>query len=215
MTSTPPLIPVLLAALLCGAAGLTAGVGARLLLRRLRRGTRVPPPWCEAGVAVLWAAVGAATQAGAVAPRWAPVLLGLGWLAVAASVVDVRERRLPDALTLPALPVVLLLLAAVGGPAVWRGVAGAVVAVAAHLAVHLVAPAAMGAGDVKLAAPWGAAPAAVSWEALVVGAVLAALASGLLAAAVLMTRGRGGAVPHGPSMLLAGLLVTAAGARGP
>jgi hypothetical protein len=32
---------------------------------------------------------------------------------------------------------------------------------------------------------------------------------------VLVRRGRGGAVPHGPSMLLAGLLVAAAGARGP
>ena len=215
MTSTTPLIPVLLAALLCGAAGLAAGAGARLLVRRLRRGTPVPPPWCEAGVAVLWAAVGAAAQAGAVAPRWLPVLLGLGWLAVAAGAVDVRARRLPDALTLPALPVVLLLLVPVGGPAVWRGVAGAVVAVVAHLAVHLLAPAAMGAGDVKLAAPWGAALAAASWEALVVGALLATLVSGLLAAAVLVTRGRGGTVPHGASMLLAGLLVTAAGARGP
>jgi hypothetical protein len=53
--------------------------------------------------------------------------------------------------------------------------------------------------------------------------------SGVLASAVLLTRGRGtgaagtgsagtgsaGTVPHGPSMLLAGLLATAAGARGP
>ena len=210
MTSTMPITPALFAA-----AGLLAGAGARLLLRRLRRGTRVPPPWCELGVAVVWAAVGAAVQAGVVAPRWVPVLLGLGWLLVAAGAVDLRHRRLPDALTLPALPVVLLLLAPVGGPAVWRGVAGAVVAVAAHLAVHLLAPAAMGAGDVKLAAPFGAVAAAVSWEALVVAGLLAALLSGALAVAVLVARGRGGAVPHGPAMLLAGLLVAAAGARGP
>lgn len=215
MTSLMPLVPALLAAVLFGAAGLAAGAGARVLLRRLRRGTRVPPPWCEVGVAVVWASAGAAAQVGAVALRWVPVLLALGWLAVAGSAVDVRVRRLPDALTLPALPVVLLLLAPVGGAAMWRGVAGAGMAVAAHLVVHLAAPTAMGAGDVKLAAPWGAVLAAASWEALAVGAVLAALASGLLASAVLITHGRRGAVPHGPAMLLAALLVTAAGARGP
>jgi leader peptidase (prepilin peptidase)/N-methyltransferase len=192
-------------------AGLCAGTGARLLLRRLRRGTRVPPPWCELGVASAWGASGAA----AVPVRWLPVLLALGWLAVAAGTVDVLAGRLPDALTLPALPTALLLLVPVGGDAVARGVAGAVVAVAAHAAVHFVAPAAMGGGDVKLAAPLGAVLAAVSWEALALAGVLAALSSGVLAVAVLVRRGRGGAVPHGPSMLLACLLVAAAGARGP
>ncbi|MDT0352767.1 prepilin peptidase [Pseudonocardia charpentierae] len=192
-------------------AGLCAGTGARLLLRRLRRGTRVPPPWCELGVASVWGASGAA----AVPVRWLPVLLALGWLAVVAGAVDVLAGRLPDALTLPALPVALLLLVPVGGDTVARGVVGAVVAVAAHAAVHLVAPAAMGGGDVKLAAPLGAVSAAVSWEALALAGVLAALSSGVLAVAVLVRRGRGGAVPHGPSMLLAGLLVAAAGARGP
>jgi leader peptidase (prepilin peptidase)/N-methyltransferase len=210
MTSMMPIIPVLFAA-----AGLLAGAGARLLLRRLRRGTRVPPPWCELGVAVAWAGVGAAARVGVVSWRWVPLLLALGWLAVTAGAVDVRARRLPDALTLPALPVALLLLIPVGGSAVWRGVLGAAVAAAAHLVVHLAAPAALGAGDVKLSAPLGAALGAGSWEALVVAGLLAALFSGALAATVLVARGRGGAVPHGPSMLLAGLLVTAAGARGP
>jgi len=98
---------------------------------------------------------------------------------------------------------------------VWRAMAGAAVAVVAHLVVHLAAPTAMGAGDVKLAAPLGAVLAAASWEALVVAGLLAAALSGALAATVLVARGRGGVVPHGPSMLLACLLVTAAGARGP
>jgi leader peptidase (prepilin peptidase) / N-methyltransferase len=191
-------------------AGLCAGTGARLLLRRLRRATRVPPPWCELGVASVWGA-----SAAAVPVRWLPVLLALGWLAVAAGAVDMLAGRLPDALTLPALPAALLLLVPVGGDAVARGVVGAVVAVAAHAAVHLVAPAAMGGGDVKLAAPLGAVSAAVSWEALALAGVLAALSSGVLAVAVLVRRGRGGAVPHGPSMLMACLLVAAAGARGP
>jgi leader peptidase (prepilin peptidase)/N-methyltransferase len=142
------------------------------------------------------------------------VLLALGWLAVAAGAVDVVAGRLPDALTLPALPAALLLLVPIGPDAVLRGVLGAFVAVVAHAAVHLVAPPAMGAGDVKLAAPIGAVSAAVSWEALAVVGVLAALSSGVVAG-VQLSRGRGGTVPHGPSMLLAGLLVAVAGARGP
>jgi leader peptidase (prepilin peptidase) / N-methyltransferase len=212
-----PLVPLVPALLVTGllASGLVAGTGARLLLRRLRRGTRVPPPWCELGVAATWAGVGVATRVGPVPVRWLPVLLALAWLAVAAGAVDVLCGRLPDALTLPALPIALLLLAPVGVGAVGRAVAGAAVAVAAHAAVHLVAPAAMGAGDVKLAAPLGAVLAAASWEALALAGLLAALCSGALAGAVLLVRRRGGAVPHGPSMLVAGLLVATAGARGP
>jgi leader peptidase (prepilin peptidase) / N-methyltransferase len=220
MTALPTALQT---ALLCGpivaallaAAGLLAGAGARLLLRRLRRGTRVPPPWCELGVALAWGAVGAAAGAGVVPVLWLPVLLGLGWLAVAAGAVDLRHHRLPDALTLPALPLALLLLVPLGAEVVLRAGWGAVMALAAYAAVHLAAPAAMGAGDVKLAAPLGAVLAGVSWEVLVAGGLLAAIFSGAVAGVALLTRGRGCAVPHGPSMLLAGLLVVAVGARGP
>jgi leader peptidase (prepilin peptidase) / N-methyltransferase len=214
---TSPISPpaVLTVSVLLAALGLPAGAAARRVLSRLRRGARVPPPWCEAGIAFTWSAVGAAVGGGMVPARWLPVLLGLGWLAVTAGAVDLLHQRLPDALTLPALPVALLLLAPLGGSAVWRGVGGAAVAFVAYLAVHLAAPSALGAGDVKLAAPLGAALAAASWAALVVAGLLAALLSAVLAAVMLAMRGRGGAVPHGPSMLVAGLLVTTAGARGP
>ena len=90
-------------------------------------------------------------------------------------------------------------------------------AFAAYAAVHLAAPAALGAGDVKLAAPLGAVLGGVSWEALVVGGVLAATRQ----------RCRGGAcccVVAGPRgarcrtarrCSLAGLLVAAAAGTGP
>lgn len=198
------------------AAGALAGAGARLLLARLRRGTRVAPPWCELAVAAAWAATGAAWAAGAVPGEWVPALLGLGWLGVAAGAVDLRHRRLPDALTLPALPAAVLLVVPVGLDAVPRALAGAAVLAAGHAAVHLLAPRALGAGDVKLAAPLGAVLAAGSWPALGLAVALAAVLTGVAAAAALACRAlpRSAALPHGPSLLLACWLAATAAAGG-
>lgn len=213
-------LPVPTAVVLLTALGALAGLAARLLVRRLSRGARVPPPWCEVGVAVAWGTTGAVTGAGAVAAQGLPVLLGLGWLAVAAGAVDVLHHRLPDALTLPALPLALALLGPLGSAAVWRGAAGAAVAFLAHAAVHVAAPGALGAGDVKLAAPLGAVLAAASWPALLLGAVLSLVLSGAAAVAVLVAgrsrpRPWGAALPHGPPMLVAAWLVALASAPGP
>jgi leader peptidase (prepilin peptidase)/N-methyltransferase len=142
------------------------------------------------------------------------VLLGLGWLGIAAGVVDVRHRRLPDALTLPALPAALLLLLPLGPGALPRAAAGAGVAAGAHAVVHLVAPRLLGAGDVKLAAPLGAVLAAVAWPALALAALLAAVLTAAVGVAGLVTRvfPRGAALPHGPSMVVAAWLVVASAA---
>ncbi len=132
------------------------------------------------------------------------------------------HHRLPDAITLPALPAFLALLVPVGADAVLRGAVGAVLAAAAHAAWHLLAPGSLGAGDVKLAAPLGALLAAAAWPAPAVAAVLAAALTGVAAiGAVAVARARGrprpAAVAHGPSMLVATVVVllatvTAAGA---
>jgi leader peptidase (prepilin peptidase)/N-methyltransferase len=198
------------AAGICAGAGGAAGYAVRLLLRRLRRGALIRPPWCESAVGLLWAGPVAAWAAGALPAGWVPALLGLGWFGVAAGAVDLAHRRLPDALTIPALPVALLLLLPLGATAVLHGLAGAAVAAVAHAAVHLVAPRAMGAGDVKLAAPLGAVLAAAGWPAPVLAALLAAVLTAVLGVTGLATRrlGRGAALPHGPSMLVATWLVT-------
>lgn len=214
MDVVEPVVGVLVVAAL----GVLAGSGARWVLGRLRRGARVRPPGCEIAVGAAWAVLGGAWAGGGLPVRWLPVLLGLAWLGVAAGAVDLRHHRLPDALTLPALPAALLLLLPLGPGALGRALAGAAVAVGAHAVVHLIAPRWMGAGDVKIAAPLGAVLAAASWAALPLAAVLAALFTGLGAAAGLASRrlARGAPVPHGPSMLLAGWLVTVgAAATGP
>jgi leader peptidase (prepilin peptidase) / N-methyltransferase len=167
-------------ALLGAGAGMLAGAAGRGLVSRLRRGTRIPPPWCELAVGALWAAVAVGASTAHLPLAWVPVLAGAAWLAVVAGVVDVRHHRLPDALTLPALPAALVLALPLGLPAVARAAAGAVVLAAVHLLVHAVSPDALGLGDVKLAAPVGAVLAAGSWSALVVGCALSALLSGLL-----------------------------------
>jgi leader peptidase (prepilin peptidase)/N-methyltransferase len=119
----------------------------------------------------------------------------IAWMA-ALSLVDVRERRLPNALTLPGAAVILA-VAAVGG----RGLPAALGAAAlagAYLVVHLVAPAALGAGDVKLAVGLGALTGALSvdvWTLAALGAPLLTAVWGLISGAR--------RVPHGPSMCLA------------
>jgi leader peptidase (prepilin peptidase)/N-methyltransferase len=190
--------------------GAGAGRAARRLLARLERGVVLRGPWCELAVAVAWAAVGLGWACGGVPTPWLPALLGLGWLGVAVTAVDLRHRRIPDALTLPALPLALLCALPVGGDAPARAVAGAAVAAGAHAAVHLLARRALGAGDVKLAAPLGAVLAAAAWPAVPLAALLAALLTAG-AAAVGLARGvlrRGAALAHGPSMALATGLVT-------
>ncbi len=207
---------MLVEVLVFAAAGIGAGAAARRALARMRRGARVRVPVCEVAVGIVWAGSGALWAAGAVRGTWLPALVGLGWLGVAVAVVDLRHRRLPDALTLPAVPVALVLLVPLGAGSVLRGAAGALVAAGAHAALHLIAPRALGAGDVKLAAPLGAVLAASSWAALVLATGLAAVITGL-AALVLVAAGRarrGGSLPHGPSMVLAAWAVATGAAVG-
>lgn len=122
----------------------------------------------------------------------------LAWL-VLLSCYDLRQRRLPDALTLPGAAMILLNagLAGRGLPAL----AGAGALAGVYLLVHLLAPAAMGAGDVKLAIGLGALAGscgAAVWFLAALGAPLLTAAWG----AVALTRGVR-TVPHGPAMCVA------------
>jgi leader peptidase (prepilin peptidase) / N-methyltransferase len=124
--------------------------------------------------------------------------LALAWLALL-SCYDIRQRRLPNALTLPGAAVILLAGAMVG-----RGVpalAGAAALTGVYLLVHLMAPAALGAGDVKLAIGLGGLAGCFGVEVWFLAALAAPLLTALCGVVVLL---RGvHSVPHGPSMCLA------------
>lgn len=119
----------------------------------------------------------------------------LVWMAVLSG-YDIRQRRLPNLLTLPGAVVVLLAatIAGRGMPAL----AGAAALAALYLLVHLVAPSGMGAGDVKLAIGLGALTGCFGAGAWFLAALAAPLLTALLALGA-----RAGTVPHGPSMCVA------------
>jgi leader peptidase (prepilin peptidase)/N-methyltransferase len=125
----------------------------------------------------------------------------LVWLAVL-SCYDIRQRRLPNRLTLPGAGVILLAAAVAG-----RGLpalTGAAALAGVYLLVHLVAPAGMGAGDVKLAIGLGGLAGCFGAEVWFLAALSAPLLTALCGV-VAMSRGAGGSatVPHGPSMCVA------------
>jgi leader peptidase (prepilin peptidase) / N-methyltransferase len=118
------------------------------------------------------------------------------WMA-ALSGYDVRHRRLPNCLTLPGFALIVLAAAESGhGTA---AVLGAAALAAVYLPVHLVNPAGMGAGDVKLALGLGALTGSFGADVW----FLAALGAPLLTAVAVLLRRSGPTVPHGPSMCLA------------
>jgi len=129
----------------------------------------------------------------------------LAWL-TGLSIYDFRERRLPNWLTLPGAAVILAMAALHGRGA--PAALGAVALFAVYAVAHLVSPAAMGAGDVKLAIGIGALTGTFGrdvWLLAALGAPL--LTAGWAIVAVLRRSER--TVPHGPSMCLAAASATA------
>lgn len=157
-------------------------------------------PVAEGVVAVALALLAAA----AVGPR--PLLVGVLWLAAVTPrlvAVDAAEHRLPDAIVLRGYPVVIA--AAVTDR--WVAAADALPVLAAGAGVGLVllllhVGGGMGFGDVKLAPLLGVVAEAAAPGGAAVATVLAFLAGGVAATAVLLRRGRGARVAFGPPLLL-------------
>ncbi len=203
MTGHLPL-GVLLGVVLPLVGGALAGAGVRAGLARVRRPVLLPRGWCVLGTAFGCGVVATAAVVGVVAPARVPVLLVVSVLAVAGSATDAVAGRLPDVLTVPALVLGLVALLPSGAWPV--GLVGAVVLGGLHAVVALVAPDALGGGDVKLAAALGGPLAAVGWWAVAAAPVGAALA--LVVVGWLLRRR---SVPLGPALLGVSWLLLLAG----
>lgn len=129
----------------------------------------------------------------------------LAWL-MALSAFDIRQRRLPNWLTLPGALAILILASVVGRGLV--ALTGALALFAVYLAVHLVAPTAMGAGDVKLAIGIGALTGSFGVDAWALSALGAPLVTAVWAVGAVLCRSNS-PVPHGLSMCLAAAAATA------
>jgi leader peptidase (prepilin peptidase)/N-methyltransferase len=156
-----------------------------------------------AALAVITLAVAASLGTVAVAGA-----IGIAML-VPAAVVDIEERRLPDAWVGAGAVAVIVTLAVdsvVGQPndtELLSGVAlGALAMGLPVLALHLVSPASMGFGDVKAAVVLGAAVGTADARLAAVALCLAAAGG---AAVGLATRRR--TIPFGPFLVVAAALV--------
>ncbi|NKQ53683.1 prepilin peptidase [Amycolatopsis sp. K13G38] len=197
---------LLLITLLSGAA---AGLLTSFALSRARAPAPVPTMPVAVSTGLLCALVAWRCVSGSLPSWWLPVPLLVTLFAVPLFVADIRHRRLPNVLTLPAYPAagVALVIAGLTGPGMGlmlRALAAAVVFGGLHLMIHALSRRSLGGGDVKLAGVLGAVLGAVSCAALILGALVASLVTLLLTRA---RRWRDG-VPHGPGLLLASWLVT-------
>ncbi len=140
-----------------------------------RWGDRSDAPSTAVAGATL-AVTAALVVAAVVADGSVPAAATVGAL-VPAAVVDVRERRLPDRLVAFGGLVLLAATIATGTVAASSSIAGVAALAAPILALHLVSPAAMGFGDVKLAVVLGAAIGTLDWQ-LALGVLCLAAAFG-------------------------------------
>jgi len=189
-----------------------------LLLRGRCRDCRAPIsaryPLVEAATGLLFVLV--AVRLGW---TWAlPAYLYLAAIGLALALIDLDTHRLPDALVLPAYPVLAVLLAVASWtaddwPALLRAVIGGAILWTLYFVLMAVRSGGMGFGDVKLAGVLGAGLAWLGWGALAIGASSAFLLGGTYAIGLLVSRraGRESRVPFGPWMVLGAAVGVAVG----
>ncbi|WP_062517168.1 prepilin peptidase [Demequina gelatinilytica] len=166
-------------------------------------------PIVELSTAALFAAVAAVHGA-----SWLTVaLLYLALVSVALFVIDLDVQRLPNELVLPAIPVVLVFVAAQAGTdgdwwTLARAALGGLALGGFYFVLWFLYPKGLGFGDVKAAVLLGIALGAVGWDALAVGGILGPLIGGVagIAAIVRHRKAAGVRIAYGP-WLIAGAWV--------
>ncbi|MBF4993068.1 prepilin peptidase [Arthrobacter gandavensis] len=150
---------------------------------------------------------------------WLLLAAALGYLLVLAgklTAADIRTRRLPDRLVVPAYPVSAVLLGAAalnaGDPGRFAGMAlGGLALVSGYLLLRLASPSGLGLGDVKLAGVLGLYLGFAGWSFLVAGAAAGFVLGGLWGLGLVVSRRGTGKtrIAFGPFMLAGALLALA------
>lgn len=205
---------VFLGGLLGLAAGLGAWLAERFFVPRASVGPQAAilpaarsalwlPPLLSGALMALWGGY-AAWRSGSLGVACAAVCFTA--LLLALSLVDLRVRRLPDALLLLLLAWAAVEVAWLGRPTWLSAGAGLLFGGGLFVLIALVRRGAMGAGDVKLAAVLGAA---LGFPDIVTALLWGVLAGGLAALALLVTRraGRKEYMAYGPYLALGAWLV--------
>ncbi|MGO9079970.1 MAG: prepilin peptidase [Streptosporangiaceae bacterium] len=117
----------------------------------------------------------------------------LGVLGVALAMIDIAVQRLPDRLTLPAFPVLIVLLAGSAtieddAGALMRALLGSLILAASYLLLALLRPGHLGGGDIKLAGLAGLALGWLGWGTVLTGSCLGFLLAAAASVALLATR---------------------------
>lgn len=140
----------------------------------------------------------------------------LGVVGVALTQIDIAVQRLPDRLTLPAYPALIILLATAAAldddwTALLRAIIGAAAIGSGYVLLALASGGQLGGGDVKVAGLIGLLLGWLGWRTLMTGAwagfALAAAASVVLLVARRVTRRS--KISFGPFLLAGALLATA------
>lgn len=151
-----------------------------------------PPALVALAVPVLWGVL-AWRLGGLSAGAALPAYLLLAWVGVALFWVDVDVHRLPEGLTLPTVPALLVLLAVASATTGdWGALLRAVVCGAAGWLVYavlaFVVPGGLGLGDATLGGLVALPLGYLGWGVPILGFVLAYLLSGLVAVVGLALR---------------------------
>jgi leader peptidase (prepilin peptidase)/N-methyltransferase len=148
-----------------------------------------------------------------------PAFLWFVAIGIALALIDLEVRRLPDAITLPAYPVLAALLIVatlVDGQvdALLRAALGALASFALYYLLAAAKPGGMGWGDVKTAGLIGGMLGYISWPVLLVGTASAfALGAVVGIGSILARRAtRTSSVPFGPFMVTGALAAVFVGA---
>jgi leader peptidase (prepilin peptidase)/N-methyltransferase len=188
---------------------LVTGAAASILTPWLRKLADTDSAWFGSRLHVLLAGLGGA-GAGSLA-RGPAELVAFALLALACGllvVIDLAVYRLPDIITGPMYPILLVALTvqvAVDGD--WsrlgRAAAGGAVLALGYFVLAVLVPFGLGLGDVKLAGLLGAFLGWVGWQSVFVGTLAAFALNAMVAAVLLVTRRvtRKGATAFGPWMV--------------